>query len=263
MFPPDLRSLWVSFKARLRRPPRVIAFLQFHDEIRFLPGWFRNVAPLVDGVIALDDGSTDGSGEFVAAQPSLLELIRIPPRTPHVWDEVGNKLLLHEASRRHKPDWIVVVDADERLERGFRERARREIAKAEAAGIQALSIDVCELWDSYGHYRVDGIWGVKRFGRLFRFRPDAEVDRRRYHGHWTPLNSMTGPGFPRADLRLYHLKMVHAAWREARRARYEALDPNCELQAIGYAYLTDPTGLELRALEPGREFHPPGLGEES
>ena len=89
------------------RPPRVLALLAFHDEIRYLPGWFRNVPPQVDGVVALDDGSTDGSGELASAQPSVLELIRRPPRSPHAWDEPENRRLLVEAAARHAPDWLV------------------------------------------------------------------------------------------------------------------------------------------------------------
>src|SRR4028118_511737 len=65
--------------------PDRLALLFFHSEMRSLPGWFENVLPHVDGVVALDDGSTDGSGDFVAAQPGVLEVVRVPPRAPHAW----------------------------------------------------------------------------------------------------------------------------------------------------------------------------------
>jgi hypothetical protein len=242
------------------RPPRVLALLAFRDEMRFLPGYFRNVPSQVDGIVALDDGSTDESRQFVERQPGVLELVRKLPQAPHVWDEPENRRLLIDAAGRHHADWLVAVDADERLERGFRDRAGAEIARAEAAGIEALSVHFRELWDAPDTYRADGVWGKKRFARFFRYRADAVIDPRALHGHWAPLNSKTGGGFPAGDLYVYHLRMLNPAWRRARRERYEWLDPDRRYQEIGYEYLTDEAGLRLERLPAGREYEPLGIG---
>ncbi len=238
----------------------MLALLSFHNEMRYLPGYFRNVAPQVDGILALDDGSTDGSGDYVATQPSVVELLREPPREPHVWSEFANRRRLIEAAGRHSPDWLIAVDADERLERGFRGRAKVEIERAEAAGIAALSVHFRELWGAPDTFRADGIWGQKRFARFFRHRDDPEIDPRLIHGHWAPLNSRTEGGFPAGDLFVYHLKMLDPEARAARRALYERLDPECRLQKIGYAYLTDETGLALESFAAGRDYEPLGVG---
>src|SRR5438105_10301635 len=117
-------------------PPRVkiLALLAFHNEMRYLPGFFENVPPQVDGVIALDDGSTDGSGDFVARQRGVLELLRIPSRIPHVWNESLNRRMLGEAAWRYQPDWLLGIDADDRLEREFRQRALGEIVRERSRG---------------------------------------------------------------------------------------------------------------------------------
>lgn len=246
----------MSFWSRFRKPPRIVALLAFRDEMRYLPDYFASVRPLVDGVVALDDGSGDGSGDWVARQPEVLELLRRPRREDHAWNDAGNHRLLVEASWRHGPGWRLGLDADERLEMGFRERAEREIARARRRGWRALRVQVKEIWDDPLCYRADGIWGGKSSARLFEARRDHEFHEQRLHCHWAPLNSRVDGDFPHADLRLYHLRMRDAADREARRRRYEDLDPGRDFQSIGYGYLTDPAGLRLERIEPEREYRP-------
>jgi hypothetical protein len=235
--------------------------LPFRDEMRFLPGWFANVTPHVDGVVALDDGSADGSAEFVAAQPAVIELLHTGRRADEPWDCGANRRRLYAAAGRCGAQWIVGLDADERIERDFRRRAEAEIDRLESQGVSAGAIRIRELWDRPDRMRVDGIWGRKAHGRLFAFRPEAVLDERRFHGHWPPLDSrLRRPDgsefYEPLDLEIYHLRMVRAEDREGRRDRYNRLDPERRFQAIGYDYLTDPQGLEVVALPAGREYEP-------
>jgi glycosyltransferase involved in cell wall biosynthesis len=238
------------------RRHRLLALLAVHDEAAHLPGWLANVAPQVDGIVALDDGSTDRSAAILAAHPSLVELMRLPARVPHVWDEPRNRRLLVEAALRHGAEWIIVVDADERLESGFREKVEAEIARAGREANLAYRVTLRELWNAPDRYRVDGVWGSKQPPRLFRARADHRFDDRAFHGYWAPLNSLRSGDCPTADVIVYHLRMIRAADRLARRQRYEQLDPDNEHQSIGYGYLTDETGLALETVPAGRHYEP-------
>jgi glycosyltransferase involved in cell wall biosynthesis len=253
--PPGPRRPWF-YLGRRASPPRILGLLAFHNEMRYLPDYLENISPHVDGIIALDDRSTDGSGEFVARSPNVLELVRVPPEDQHQWDERMNRRVLVQTALRHHPDWLIAVDADERLERDFRQRALREIRRAERRGYAAYAVILRELWGRPDTYRVDGIWGAKRIARFFKARRDHEFDPRPLHGHWAPLNSKHRGGFPGADLIIYHLRMIHEDDRRARRARYQRLDPDRQWQSIGYDYLTDENGLRLEELLPGREYTP-------
>lgn len=235
------------------RRHRILALIAVRNGMRYLPGFLRNVAPQVDGIVALDDGSTDGSAELLAAHGAVLELLRNPLDRP-AWDEVGNHRALIAAALRHAADWVICVDADERLEEDFRRRAERVIARGGLLGYSAYALRLRELWDAPGQYRADGIWGRKMIARFFRLRPDHEFDPRELHGHKAPMQGMRNGRFPTSDLTIYHLAMLHAADRAARRARYETADPDNRWQRIGYSYLTDERGLELRALPRGRGF---------
>jgi glycosyl transferase family 2 len=234
---------------------RLLATLAVRDELRFLPGFFANVAPHVDGVVALDDGSHDGSCDFLASRPEVLEVIEIPADRDR-WDEPGNHRLLVAAARRHGADWVLSLDADERLELRFRPRAERVIRRGSRLGLTAYAVRLRELWGAPDQVRVDGIWATKAPARLFRVQADDVFDDRPLHGSKAPLDAKRVRGqLPLADLEVYHLRMIDAAGRRARRERYERADPEARFQpGIGYAYLTDETGLKLRTISRRRRY---------
>ena len=248
-------AIATSDRARTREP-RILALLAFRNEMRYLPDYFENVAPHVDGIVALDDGSVDGSAEFVARQPSVVQLLRNPPRTPHDWNEPRNQRGLIEAALLHQPAWLLAIDADERLEREFRRRALKEIERADREGHRAYSVRFLELWDQPDTYRRDGVWGRKRVARLFRARHDHLFNECAMHGPWASVDSREEGEFPKADLIVYHLRMIDAEDRRARQERYMTLDPAARWQAIGYSYLTEIDGLRCRRLPRRRDYRP-------
>jgi len=221
--------------------------------MRFLPGLLENLQHQVDGVIALDDQSTDGSAAFVKQHPLVIELLQVAPGEQAELEDGKNHRTLIEAAWDHGPDWLLGIDADERVERSFRERADREIERAKRAGHDALWVGFRELWGAPDRFRVDGIWGEKRKACLFTARRDHHFDDRRVHAFWASLTGEPS-AWPQADLILYHLRMIRAEDRAARVERYRRIDPDNVWQEIGYDYLLDQRGLELAGPEPGRDY---------
>jgi glycosyltransferase involved in cell wall biosynthesis len=235
----------------------LLALLQARNEERFLPGWLANVSEIVDGIVALDDGSDDATAEMLAAHPKTVELIRKP--RSDAWDERGNQMALIKAGRRYRAAWFFCMDADERAERCFGSAVSDLIARADREGIDAYSLRLRELWGDRGHYRIDGIWGGKARYRLFRNNPEhRRFDPRPLHRSWMPLEIVAT--LERAALHsgynLYHLGMISREDRAARHARYKALDPENRFQAQGYDYLIDETEVQLAAVPIDRDFVP-------
>lgn len=103
-------------------------------------------------------------------------------------------------------------------------------------------------------YRVDGQWGQKMQHRLFRaYHPDRYRSQA-LHGAWFPEDIR----FKLRDsgLNLYHLKMIEPKRRSARRDLYNRLDPDRQLQDIGYDYLAEESGMVLETVPAGREYFP-------
>jgi glycosyltransferase involved in cell wall biosynthesis len=233
---------------------KLLALTAVRNEMRYLPSFVANVSPHVDGIVALDDGSTDGSAEYLGSRPEVIELLRVPAERPR-WEEVANHRALVEAAHRNTADWVICLDADERLERDFRGRCERVVHRGHQRGDTAYAVSLRELWGSPRTFRVDGIWGRKAMARLFQAREDHEFDARPVHGIKAPLQARRNGHFPPADLEIYHLRMILPEDRWARRRRYETADPDAVYQPrIGYAYLTDERGLELRGIAPERDY---------
>jgi glycosyltransferase involved in cell wall biosynthesis len=242
---------WLGPRPRVR----LIALLAARDEMQQLPAWLRNVGPQVDGVVALDDGSSDGTGEWLSAQHEVLEVVRVPAGRPQ-WDEVANHRALVAAAHRHAADWAICIDADERLERKFRARAETVIGRGRLLGLTAYLVRLRELWGRPDRYRIDGIWGRKAVARLFRLRPDHLFDERPLHARKTPAQARhLGRHLPLADLELYHLGVLTPERRRARREKYERIDPRARWQpGTGYAYLTDDADLRVRRVRARRSY---------
>lgn len=236
---------------------KLVALLQARNEARYLPGWLANVAPAVDGIIALDDRSDDETGSLLRAHPKVIDVIT--KLSGDSWDERGNHIALIRAAREHRVPWAISIDADERLEQEFAVRREAVIEAADRDGIEALSLQLRELWGDRAHYRSDGIWRGKARYRLFRNRREhTKFDPRPLHRYWIPLDIVANLARVgrHLDLNIYHLSMISRDEREARHARYRALDPDGRFQPQGYDYLVDETGLERTLVPPDRDFLP-------
>ena len=97
-------------------PARVVVLLPARNAAADLPDWFTSVERFADAVIALDDGSTDDTAAILAAHPLVKVLLTNPRRdTYEGWDDSGNRNRLLAAAHDLSPDWILSLDADERI----------------------------------------------------------------------------------------------------------------------------------------------------
>lgn len=224
-------------------------------ELRELRGWRRTAAQRLKVVAVvsyrfdedhLDDLKRNLEGfvdEIILNQDEAGELLK---------NEGPYRERLVRAAERAGADYVVVVDPDERFEVATARRLRRLMWRYRGERI-FFEFNLRELY-SPGKYRVDGIWGEKRKIAIFPAFSDNVFSQERLHSLRQPLN----PEYRsiRTGLNIYHLKHIDPALRRNRRDLYTALDPNADLNHVGYDYLDDLTGMRLRKIPFWRRYRP-------
>ncbi|HVF81127.1 MAG TPA: glycosyltransferase family 2 protein [Flavisolibacter sp.] len=91
--------------------PKLVVMLRVKDGILFVEEWLRCFEKLVDEIVVLDNGSTDGTYEILKAHPKVVDSIRTEG-----YNEGRDKNLLYAMMRKRRPDWCLWLDVDEIFE---------------------------------------------------------------------------------------------------------------------------------------------------
>ncbi len=94
--------------------PKLIIMLRVKDGIMFVHEWLQCFEKLVDEIVVLDNGSTDGTYEILKSHPKVVDIIRTEG-----YNEGRDKNLLYEHTRKRNPDWCLWLDVDEIFEPGL------------------------------------------------------------------------------------------------------------------------------------------------
>jgi glycosyltransferase involved in cell wall biosynthesis len=90
---------------------KFVAMLRVKDGMSFVDEWLASFENLVDEIVALDNGSTDGTYEVLKAHPKVVEIVRTEG-----YNEGRDKNMLYALLRKRNPDWCIWVDVDEIFE---------------------------------------------------------------------------------------------------------------------------------------------------
>jgi glycosyltransferase involved in cell wall biosynthesis len=204
---------------------RVVCLLPARNEERHLPGWLDEIGAIADAVVALDDGSTDETAAILAAHPLVHRVISNPVRDTYAgWDDATNRNRLLEAAAELAPDWILSVDADERLDADDA-RALREFVAHDALRGLAYGFRVFRMVGDRQHYDPDGFWVY----RLFGYAPGQRFPDTRLHLVPIPT-SIPRERWIRTTIRIQHLTGLDGHARRARYEKYAEADPHTAYQ---------------------------------
>ena len=185
--------------------------------------------------MALDDGSTDATGDLLRAAPIVARTLSNPRRDGYRgWDDAANRARLLEAVAELDPVWILSLDADERVDAGDGGALRRFVEQGPRPGNGYL-LRVYRMIGDEMHFDQDPIW----VGRLFSFEPGMRFSTEQFHFPALPVSIGRERWF-RTTLRIQHLAGMTAAQREARHAKYLEVDPEQRYQPSYQGLLAPP-----------------------
>ncbi|HYD86022.1 MAG TPA: glycosyltransferase family 2 protein [Vitreimonas sp.] len=215
---------------------KLLCLLPVRNGAADLDAYFNSVSTFADGVVALDDGSTDETPQLLARHPLVKQVLSNPRRESYEgWDDSLNRRRLLAAAAPFAPDWIFWLDADEVLEASDA-AVLREFLENEALTNVAYAVEVYRLIGDMAHFDKRKLWVY----RLYSYAPGYTLSPNKLHFDLVPLEF--GP-HQRAltSLRVLHRAGLTEDRREARFAKYRECDPALQWQP-SYEHLRDPPG---------------------
>lgn len=216
-----------------RGRPRLVCLLPARNAERLLPGYLESVATFADAVIALDDGSTDRTAELLRDADLVERVITNPRRGGYAgWDDAANRQRLLDAALEDDADWVLYLDADERIDLADATALRRLVNEA-ADRACAYGFRVFRMAGDEQHYDRAGLWVYRLFAPSAGQRLPAD------RLHFVPVPEEVPRGrWLNTTIRIKHLASLTQADRVARRAKYADADPELRWQA-DYSALLD------------------------
>ncbi len=189
-----IRSLSVFFKHKkgknTKRQIEILGIIRERNEAEILKDTLDHLAGHVDGIIVLDDASTDESAKVAQNHPAVLEVIikKTWRKESREWEETADRNTLVKRGCAYNPTWFFYADADERFEGRI-----KEFLKKDAKSVDGIRISLFDAYITKGDSQP-----YKPGNELMNFRKKFGIERRDILMIWRNKKSIN---FSRPDAR--------------------------------------------------------------
>lgn len=129
---------------------KLVAILRIKDAISTVEECLGKLSSLVDEIIVLDNGSTDGTLETYQKFPRIKEILHTEG-----FHQGRDQIMLLEAAKARNADWILLIDADEIFEKNM---TRGVLDRYMSSGHNTFGFRMYNFWLNRKVYRIDGPW---------------------------------------------------------------------------------------------------------
>lgn len=198
---------------------RVIAVIPVFNAEDHIRRCLTRLSEWVDGIVVLDDGSTDRTPELLPRFPKVAKILQTSPNSKKEWDDAQNHARLNQALAEFAPDWVIRLDQDETFD---------EPMKAHLRKLAAVRSDIRAF--AFRRYLLDEEAGLRSVSyldiiRMYRYSPDSQFAARRLHMSFEPLD------VARAQIRMTNIRFWHHTGysdrlRQERYQKFVGSDPD-------------------------------------
>lgn len=166
---------------------RIVGISQiFNERIKGnLERFVAYIKPLVEDLVIYDDGSTDGSYEYMLTQTPYV----IRGTKNDFVNERSHKQRLLEEALKLNPDFILWLDADEVLTAHAAEHLQELCKECIEKQFDAVCFHEINLWRSHSWQRLDSLFDKGWFCRLWRVVPGISFNETKPGLHQPPYPS--------------------------------------------------------------------------
>lgn len=227
---------------------RVHVYAICWNEIRLLPFFLRHYSPLAERIIILDDGSTDGSIEFLQQQPNVTLIVANRDGGSYI-DQ--SRAFFNEAWKQSRSlaDWVITCNIDEHVYHydleAYLRRCRQEgITLLPASGYEMVALRfppphgrLCDhVRFGTRSNKLNGPSGM--IDKVMIFNPNALEDIHFSHGRHgiSPAGNVVLP--QPTELKLLHYKFLGPEYTMIRYAELKSGLSSLDIKAgRGHQYL--------------------------
>ncbi|MBI9053915.1 MAG: glycosyltransferase [Bacteroidales bacterium] len=133
--------------ASLDKNYRALALVPAYNEIERIESFLEHIKDHCDGVILLDDGSSDST--YTSANHDIIKLKVSKKRTE--FNDLENRNILLKLASFFNCEWFYFIDVDER----FDERFDTVFDYVDNSKIDTIAFNFVNLWNNESQYRTD------------------------------------------------------------------------------------------------------------
>jgi hypothetical protein len=214
----------------------IIALIQVRNESKNVTEVLHHLNDYCDGIILLDDGSTDDSYEK-ALHDKLL--VKTKKSYKGYFDDLENRNDLLKLASFFKSNWFYFIDADERFDSRYG-NIYSYISDQKHQKFDVFRFHLIDLWNTPNTYREDipdrKYNGIATRARMFRNKGCLQIHTNR-EIHFPAVPYQYNVLIPK--ILLLHYGNIDEKIREHKYELYIAQDPDGKKQSHDYEFLKD------------------------
>ena len=129
---------------------KLIAILRIKDAMSTVEECLAKLSTLVDEIIIVDNGSTDGTLEAYKKFPKIQQVMHTEG-----FHQGRDQIMLLDAAKTRGADWILLIDADEVFEKNTTRKVFDEYMNS---GHNAFGFRMYNFWLNRKTFRIDSDW---------------------------------------------------------------------------------------------------------